>query len=373
MSRWTGGAFSNGTSNMVAHQPGGPAAAEDQAGERAGRRQHLLGDRPALGRVAVEQGSPARPRNDHRELPGEILGIPDARVHALAAEGAVDVRGVPGQQHAPATVARCEPRWIPKVDVQSQARNAGGGAGGRRRRCRARRARRPGRRCPRRAPGSSAARGRRRAAGTPPADRRHAAIRPRCRAADRGRRARRREEVLGERDTGKPMSAAARTRLCAPSQPITQSARSVSPSPSMTSTPPSSTRRSVAVRPHSTAPRASRAGREVSLDLGLRDEQRRAAERAALAARRQAGRARGPPTLHDDLVGAQTPLRQIAERAKPPEHLDAARLQPERPRRSRAVTAGRASTRTETPPPAARTRAASPVGPAPTITTRASP
>jgi hypothetical protein len=43
---------------------------------------------------------------DQRQLPGEVDRVLDAGVHALAGGGAVEVRGVAGQQHPVVAVAR---------------------------------------------------------------------------------------------------------------------------------------------------------------------------------------------------------------------------------------------------------------------------
>jgi hypothetical protein len=73
--------------------------------------QQALRDRDALVRVAVEQRV-GRASHDGRELPAEVERVLQARVHALAAGGAVDVRGVAEQERA--TVA--EPLGAAVVD-----------------------------------------------------------------------------------------------------------------------------------------------------------------------------------------------------------------------------------------------------------------
>src|SRR5690348_7681723 len=61
---------------------------------------HALADRNALALIAVEQCR-FRPAADHRfELPAEIGGIADARIHAEAAVRRMDMGGVAGEEDA---------------------------------------------------------------------------------------------------------------------------------------------------------------------------------------------------------------------------------------------------------------------------------
>ena len=62
--------------------------------------QHLVADRAALRRVAVEQRGRAPALAHQRELPGEVERVLHAGVHALAAGRAVHVRGVAGEEDA---------------------------------------------------------------------------------------------------------------------------------------------------------------------------------------------------------------------------------------------------------------------------------
>ena len=60
--------------------------------------QQRLAERMPLGLVAVEQLRPAAPCRDQGELPRQIAGVLDARVHALAADRGMDVRRVAGEE-----------------------------------------------------------------------------------------------------------------------------------------------------------------------------------------------------------------------------------------------------------------------------------
>jgi hypothetical protein len=86
---------------MVANRLQGAAPKHGECGQAAGVRQHLAADLAALDAVAVEQRALLRQTAaDQGQLPGEIAGILDARVHALAACGAVNMGGVAGEEHA---------------------------------------------------------------------------------------------------------------------------------------------------------------------------------------------------------------------------------------------------------------------------------
>ena len=56
--------------------------------------QDAFGDRLAFGGVRVEEGLPGGPLEDQGKLPGEVVGVLNARVQPLAAGRAVDVRRV---------------------------------------------------------------------------------------------------------------------------------------------------------------------------------------------------------------------------------------------------------------------------------------
>ena len=92
----------------------------NERGESAGaggEREHAVGggDEPAregdaFGFVGVEQSCGGAAVQDVGEFPGEVDGVADAGVHALAADGAVDVGGVAEEEHA-ALRKRSATRW----------------------------------------------------------------------------------------------------------------------------------------------------------------------------------------------------------------------------------------------------------------------
>src|SRR5262249_30820323 len=60
----------------------------------------------SLGLICVEQRLRRLAPHDHGELPTEIIGIAEARIHALPAERAVDVSRIAGEQDPPLPVSR---------------------------------------------------------------------------------------------------------------------------------------------------------------------------------------------------------------------------------------------------------------------------
>ncbi len=64
------------------------------------RRQHALRGRPALRLVAVQQTIRALAAADQRKLPGQVDGVVQAAIHAMALGRTAGVRGVSGQQDA---------------------------------------------------------------------------------------------------------------------------------------------------------------------------------------------------------------------------------------------------------------------------------
>jgi len=56
--------------------------------------------------VGIEQARTRTALHDECELPAEVVGILQTRVHALCSHGAVDVRGVAEQEAAPVAEAR---------------------------------------------------------------------------------------------------------------------------------------------------------------------------------------------------------------------------------------------------------------------------
>ena len=77
----------------------------DDPGREVRALDHPGHHAPTLDRVAVEERVGRRPLLDQRELPGEVVGVLDARVHPLPAHRAVDVRGVSRDEATP--LAEC--------------------------------------------------------------------------------------------------------------------------------------------------------------------------------------------------------------------------------------------------------------------------
>ena len=115
----------------------------DEAGEAAGAGgerecavggfDEAAGEGDAFGFVGVEQFCGGAVVEDVGQFPGEIHGVADAGVHALAADGAVDVGGVAEEEHAAfvevlgdavVDVVGAEPVYF--VDVDAEAVDGGG-------------------------------------------------------------------------------------------------------------------------------------------------------------------------------------------------------------------------------------------------------
>ena len=78
--------------------------------------QQRFPDRMPLRLVAVEQLRPASAGGDQGQLPRQVAGVLDARVHSLAADRRMDVRGVAGEEDvAAAVVGR-----LPLADVEAR-------------------------------------------------------------------------------------------------------------------------------------------------------------------------------------------------------------------------------------------------------------
>ena len=93
------------------HHPGGKAGARPHDPPHAqGQLDHLPGVAAALGRIALQQPRAGLSAGDHGQLPGQVVGIAQAGVHALAREGRRQVRGVAGQQNPALPPARGHPR-----------------------------------------------------------------------------------------------------------------------------------------------------------------------------------------------------------------------------------------------------------------------
>jgi hypothetical protein len=77
----------------------------DAARHETGLQQDPLTDRVAFGVIAVEH-SVIRTGERHVDLPRQIRCVLNAGVHALPAHGGVDMRRVPGEEHATVPVLR---------------------------------------------------------------------------------------------------------------------------------------------------------------------------------------------------------------------------------------------------------------------------
>jgi hypothetical protein len=82
----------------------GGHGARKRAEDAIGVAQEESADRPPLGFVGVEQLSLCRASRDKSQFPAEVPGVLNAGVHPLRAHGAVNVRRVAGEEHAPLSV-----------------------------------------------------------------------------------------------------------------------------------------------------------------------------------------------------------------------------------------------------------------------------
>ena len=96
------------------------AAVAFAGGARAG--DHLGTDRPAFRLVAVKQRFRCGALQQQGELPGEIVGVLDSGVHALAAGRGMDVGRIAGNEHAAAAVGVREPHADAKNRRPAQVR-----------------------------------------------------------------------------------------------------------------------------------------------------------------------------------------------------------------------------------------------------------
>jgi hypothetical protein len=95
---------------------GGAGDVRPYAGAAAQCREDLVGgaqpggdDRAPLRLVAVEQRLVGPVVPGQRELPGEVVGVPQALVEPLGAERAEEVGGVPGEEDPPRAPAAGQP------------------------------------------------------------------------------------------------------------------------------------------------------------------------------------------------------------------------------------------------------------------------
>ena len=94
-----------------------PVRRAHRPGQEVGGLDDLLDHRQALGAVAVEQPLVAVAVQDEVELPGQVPDVVQAGVHPLAAERAVDVRGVAGDEDPP----DAQLRDVPVMDAEVAA------------------------------------------------------------------------------------------------------------------------------------------------------------------------------------------------------------------------------------------------------------
>jgi hypothetical protein len=97
----------------------------ERAEQPIGVPEQELADRPALGFVRIQQATVREASRNQAEFPSKVPRILNARVHALRADRAVDVRRVAGEEHVAAAIARRlamvqvkarEPRRITKAN-----------------------------------------------------------------------------------------------------------------------------------------------------------------------------------------------------------------------------------------------------------------
>ena len=80
--------------NARAHEVGEPALGSGEAENAIGGRDQPARKSDPFGLIAVEQHVGRAAREHRRQFPGEIDGVADAGVHALAAGRAMDMRRV---------------------------------------------------------------------------------------------------------------------------------------------------------------------------------------------------------------------------------------------------------------------------------------
>jgi hypothetical protein len=88
----------------VPHGPLGPVSHGQQSDDLVGEPEHTGRDGDALLAIGVQERVRGTAVRDQGQLPREVVRVHHPGVHALAAGGRVDVRGVSCEQHAPAPV-----------------------------------------------------------------------------------------------------------------------------------------------------------------------------------------------------------------------------------------------------------------------------
>jgi len=89
----------------VPHRPPGPVPHGQEPDDLVGELEYAGRDGDAFLAVGIQERVRGAAVYDQGQLPGEVVRVHHPGVHALAAGGRVDVRGVAGEQHAPAPVA----------------------------------------------------------------------------------------------------------------------------------------------------------------------------------------------------------------------------------------------------------------------------
>ena len=91
-----------------AAEPCGESTSRDGPGEQGERAigvpKQPMPDRPALRLIGIEQCIDRLSLDDERQLPGEVPGVLNARIHSLSADRTVNVRRVAREESAAGTV-----------------------------------------------------------------------------------------------------------------------------------------------------------------------------------------------------------------------------------------------------------------------------
>ena len=78
---------------------------QDQSGAQMGSPQHALRNRMSLGLIGIEQTGRGLISRRQRQLPAEVEGVLDPRVHPLTTDGAMHVGGVAREEDRTAAIA----------------------------------------------------------------------------------------------------------------------------------------------------------------------------------------------------------------------------------------------------------------------------
>src|SRR5208282_1106092 len=99
----------------------------EAVGQHLGGCEHVFSNWPPLLFVAVEQARRGAATMDQRQLPGQVVRVLDAGIHALPAHRAVDMHRVTSQKNAFVTVMSRRP--VVDTEVGQPARVADADAG----------------------------------------------------------------------------------------------------------------------------------------------------------------------------------------------------------------------------------------------------